>query len=208
MDTRTKFGGIELSDTNWHDYFYYDETSPSCLRWKVDRYRGNHKWPHKFISKGDIAGSIGKKEYCEVKLFNKIYKVHRVIYEMEIGEISLTMKIDHFDKNPRNNFKTNLRIVSNAVNCRNKGMYKKNTSGVTGVSLHHNGHGNFYWNVQWCDLTGKIKSKAFSISKLGNDKAFDMASSYRLNIIEDLNKQGAGYTDTHGGNTNAVNKFQ
>lgn len=28
--------------TNWSDYFYYDETSPSCLRWKVDRYTEMH----------------------------------------------------------------------------------------------------------------------------------------------------------------------
>jgi len=28
---------------NKHDnYFYYDETSPSCLRWKVDRYTEMH----------------------------------------------------------------------------------------------------------------------------------------------------------------------
>ena len=26
---------------NWKDYFYYDESSTTCLRWRVDRYAGN-----------------------------------------------------------------------------------------------------------------------------------------------------------------------
>ena len=38
-------------------HFYYDETSPSCLRWKVDRY-GGKGYNIKKISQGDIAGSI------------------------------------------------------------------------------------------------------------------------------------------------------
>lgn len=37
---------------NFSDYLYYDETSPSCLRWKVQR--GKYK-------QGDVAGGIIRK---------------------------------------------------------------------------------------------------------------------------------------------------
>ena len=52
-------------------YFYYDETSPSFLRWKVSRGK---------IKAGDSAGGKDNKGYYIVKLNNVSYKVHRVIF--------------------------------------------------------------------------------------------------------------------------------
>jgi len=31
------------NDIDWKEIFYYDETSPSCLRWKVNVLTGRHK---------------------------------------------------------------------------------------------------------------------------------------------------------------------
>lgn len=43
------------------------------------------------------------------------------------------LQIDHIDRNKLNNQKENLRIATNGLNQRNKGLQKNNTSGTTGV---------------------------------------------------------------------------
>ena len=79
---------------------------------------------------------------------------------------------------------------------RNRGIGNNNTSGVMGVSLIH---ADKYpcWSACWCDLDGKLHSKAFSIGKYG-DNAFSLACDYRNKMLEQLNQQGAGYTKNHG----------
>lgn len=50
-----------MSDLNFHDYFYYDETSPTKLKWKVFRYKGqSHAQLHK--QPGDVAGNAGTQD--------------------------------------------------------------------------------------------------------------------------------------------------
>ena len=53
--------GIDISAKlfimKFEDYFYYDETSPTFLRWKVDRYSGRKRNVLKF-KKGDVCGSF------------------------------------------------------------------------------------------------------------------------------------------------------
>ena len=55
---------------DWNKYFYYDESSPSCLRWKTDRRSGRgvgivHTPAH------STAGSMGNEGYWRVKLLHK-----------------------------------------------------------------------------------------------------------------------------------------
>lgn len=42
---------------DFSSWLYYDETSPTGLRWKVDVFTGEH-YKAKLVSKGDVAGSI------------------------------------------------------------------------------------------------------------------------------------------------------
>lgn len=42
--------------------------------------------------------------------------------------------IDHFDGNDTNDIRSNLRIVTQSINCKNSVMPKNNTSGYTGIS--------------------------------------------------------------------------
>jgi hypothetical protein len=63
--------------------------------------------------------------------------LHKVV--MEHPKHSKTV-IDHIDRNPTNNRKSNLRITTQGKNCINKGTQSNNTSGYTGVSWNEHLH--------------------------------------------------------------------
>jgi hypothetical protein len=51
----------------------------------------------------------------------------------QIMPVSKGFEIDHANRNPLDNRKHNLRIVTRSQNQRNKGIQKNNTSGINGV---------------------------------------------------------------------------
>src|SRR6201996_5004855 len=57
---------------------------------------------------------------------------HRVIWKLATGLEPL--EIDHIDGDRTNNRVSNLRSVTHVENCRARGRYATNTSGITGVS--------------------------------------------------------------------------
>lgn len=183
-------------------YLVYDETSPSCLRWRVDRLSGRYR-NQVHVRAGDIAGTqSGSNPYWQVKLNGVLLLCHRVIYEMHHGSIGEDYFVDHFDRDKQNNKIGNLRRVFRTGNARNSSKRSDNSSGVTGVHLNvstnRSGSISCSWRATWNSLAGKINGKAFSCNKYGDDVAFQLACDYRKNMIEELNKQGAGYTSTHG----------
>jgi len=79
---------------------------------------------------------------------------------------------------------------------RNKSQYSSNTSGVTGVTYSKV---DARWYATWVSpATGKNVSKTFSIKKYGEEQAFQLACEARAKAIQELNAQGAGYSETHG----------
>ena len=171
---------------NWKDIVYYDHTSPSFLRWKVDI---GYK-----IKANTTAGSLSKSGYYSIGYGKSRYSLHRVIYLLHYERIDGDLYIDHIDGNPKNNNINNLRTVSNKVNGQNTKKHCRNTSGVTGVYLDKNYN---RWTVHWYDIFGKRKVKHYSFKKYG-DNAFNEACRERQRILQDLNDNGADYTDRHG----------
>jgi hypothetical protein len=193
-------------DINWHDWFYYDETSPSCLRWKITRHKGR-SYRQIATLKDSIAGcqrnlkDLPNQKYWRVKLFSKTRQVHRVIYEMHNGKIANGFVVDHINKNAADNTITNLRIVTQAVNGRNKHRSINNSSGITGTYLRSDVRGNNVYKsarTEWYDLDGNKRSKSFSFKKYGKDAAIKMAVNARQSAIDEMNRLGAGYTERHG----------
>lgn len=181
---------------DFSEHFYYDETSPTGLRWARDSYCGKHL-TRLLHSTGDVAGSDNKDGYYTVKVGNKSYRVHRIIVSLLFKNLSPQDIVDHYDNNGHNNKKENLRVVTNKINLRNAGMSKNNTSGKTGVNFDkHTGGG--VWKARWVTLDGKLRSKCFNVSKFGYDTAFALACDCRDEMIAKLNEQGAGYTESHG----------
>lgn len=186
---------LELSDR-----FEYDETSPTCLRWKIEIRSG--KSGNKInVSPGDVAGGLSCTGYYQVRVDGKLKLVHRVIWELVNGEIPDGLLVDHRDQNKTNNKQSNLRLVTKAANNQNQKLRHDSTSGAVGVTktvnTERNGKVSEYWRAVWV-VDGKQKSKAFSVKRYGDAVAFELACQHRAQKIEELNLSGENYTELHG----------
>lgn len=186
----------------WGEYFYYDESSPSGLRWKVNRYSGRGD---SIISaeKGQVAGTkvhdnrSRAKIRWSVRLNNVKYAAHDIVWELH-GNIKPTdAVIDHLNGDPFDNRIGNLLCKSFRHNLQNKKKYENNSSGVSGVSWTVRGTITYavaFWNTD----EGKT-SKNFSVKKLGLLPAFRDAVIHRRCAIKTMNVvNGTMYTDRHG----------
>lgn len=189
----------DTSHINWADWFYYDETSESGLRWACDIINCFGKLTR--TRKGQVAGNLDAHGYYRVQLNRSAYKVHRIIYELLTGKrIAIDEEVDHIDQVRSNNAFSNLEPT--LKNCRNKKMTSCNKSGVTGVNrtsrMNKSGEQRHYWRATWMTLDGKGKNKCFAVLLYGEERAFSMACEYRNKVIDELNRQGAMYRQHHG----------
>lgn len=105
-----------------------------------DQKRWNSRCAGKFISTPDAFG------YLRFKLFNILYKEHRVCWALYYGEWPpQNMHIDHINNNPSDNRIQNLRLATPSENSMNQGKPRSGTSSFKGV----------YWNSN----AGKWASK-------------------------------------------------
>ena len=88
----------------------------SKIFWHVAKYYGNY-----FMAVG----------WC--KELGKEVKMHRYIMDFPINKM-----IDHINRNPLDNRKTNLRAVNRSENMLNKGVAKNNNLKYRGIRLHYN----------------------------------------------------------------------
>jgi hypothetical protein len=96
------------------------------LYWKEDR--GANK------VKGLHAGSIDSNGYRVIKIKNKMYKEHRLVFLYFTG--GLPKILDHINRNKEDNRIENLREVSDALNAQNRTTHKNNVSGHKNVSYN------------------------------------------------------------------------
>ena len=92
-------------------------------------------------------------------------KLHSYILENQPG-----LSVDHIDRNPLNNQRSNLRLVTQREQVINRGMMKNNTSSVKGVVYHIRFH-------KWQAQIGHNNKMIF----LGRFDDFDEAVTARKN---------------------------
>lgn len=94
------------------DKFYVDPTSPSGLRWTMDRFNLGDRGV-KLVSKNDLAG-------CKNKLTGYWTYMgrmcHRIVYALVHGECPAQLTVDHIDSNKDNNSISNLQLLSRGDN--------------------------------------------------------------------------------------------
>lgn len=177
--------------------FYYDVTSPSCLRFVKAVYNGKINTGRLLVSANDPAGTLDKGTgYYRVCIKKQRKQAHRVVWELHYG---ITKKqIDHINGIKTDNRIENLREVDARLNKRNQKMYNTNTTGVTGVEFVKGKDGTIVaYRAAWRDIGLKSHTKTFSL-KVHGDEAFNLAKTYRQEQICALNTNGAGYTGRHG----------
>lgn len=180
LNVRRPVSLVIMTKEMFDEYLYYDETSPSCLKWKVDRVSPNGAFKIKADSE---AGSLNKSDnYYVVKLQGKLYLAHRIICVLHGLELNGFL-VDHIDRNRFNNNISNLRVVTYKENNHNLSQQKlssRNTSGVQGVQYHKRG----YWVANWCE-DGKKRLKYFPIKSYNSsEQAFNAAVQFRQQMVD------------------------
>ncbi|WPJ20553.1 HNH homing endonuclease [Pseudomonas phage vB_PF_Y1-MI] len=182
-------------------YFKYDPSSPSGLVWAKNIYTGRAR-NILLYEIGTPCGSLHRDGHWSVAFRVNGRQVrrycHRILWVLLYGEIDGNLTIDHINGDRADNAVCNLRLVSKRVNCRNKGMDSRNTSGKTGVSRVVVGKYS-YAVASWITDQGVRHNKNFPIHSLGEDEAFRLASSYRDDMISQINENTTSlYTERHG----------
>jgi hypothetical protein len=111
---------------NWHELFNYDPDTGK-LFWKIQ--------PSHAVKHGEEAGSLSSVGYIDVRFKGRLYKAHRIIWDMMNPDDKLTPsdEIDHINHIRTDNRINNLSKVRHRDNAKNQSMRLDNNSGVTGV---------------------------------------------------------------------------
>ena len=108
------------------------------------------------------------------------------------------LTLDRVDPNG-NYTKENCRWITQTLQTRNKGMDSRNKTGVTGVYIWIDSKSDHKYYVATAkSLDDKNLRKHFSVKTHGEELAFLLACKYREELIEQLNREGAGYGELHG----------
>lgn len=132
-------------------------------------------------AKRGVSGSKCERGYIFICINGKNYRAHRLAFLYMTGHIPLC-HCDHINHDRSDNRLRNLQAVTRQENLKNKSMYKKNTSGTTGV----------YWrerDKKWRAYIG-VKGKQVILGLFDNKN--DAIKSRKLAEIE------YGYHSNHG----------
>lgn len=111
----------------------------------------------------------GRDGYLAVMIAGRQYRVHRLIVEAFIRcPIPDGMQVDHIDRNPENNAKDNLRIVTPSENNRNRAIYSQ--CGISSVYDRAAYQRARYANDPKFRERHKANSRAYRAKKKGEGK--------------------------------------
>jgi len=94
-----------------------------------------HRKNRATVKMGSIAGSLRPDGYIQIKVKNKMYLAHRLVWLYLHGKWP-DQEIDHKNGIGDDNRPSNLREASREDNLRNRRKPKHNTSGTKGVSFN------------------------------------------------------------------------
>lgn len=153
---------------------YYDESSPTCLRW-VDG--------AKRFKADDPAGYISSSGYVDITINNKLYRAHRIVWVLINKELSKDKAIDHISGNKSDNRISNLRLATASENSKNRLLNPPSDTGLRNIRTVIGKSGLSGFEIVWVS-EGKRMQKTFNIRKLGSVKlALTAAYEFRDDLI-------------------------
>ena len=189
-------------DLNFKDLLYYDPSSKSCLRWKEEKRSGrNYSIIH--VEKDSEAGNLvfdknGNPLYIDIRIGKTTFKAQRIVWLLHDNLLNENEVIDHLDGNPHNNLISNLQSKSYAENSRNRKKASNNTTGHTGICWNKTKTSEGY-RSRFNNLSGNRISKFFTLGTYKTkENALEAAIKWRNESLQELNKNGANYTERHG----------
>lgn len=106
------------------EYLKVDSSSPSNLVWVSGKRRGHN------------AGNLDDNGYYVVRFRGSAYKAHRIVWFLSNNLKDTELLIDHIDGNKTNNKISNLRLVTEKENARNRrACINRKHSEFKGVTL-------------------------------------------------------------------------
>ena len=112
-----------------HKLFHYDPATGLLIRKIPAGNRGKA---------GTVVGTLENTGYLTVRIKNKNYLVHRIIWFMHHGYFP-EHDLDHINRIRHDNRIENLREVSRSCNMKNSNLREDNSSKVKGVCWHKKG---------------------------------------------------------------------
>jgi hypothetical protein len=94
---------------------------------------------------GKPVGAGRPDGYLVTSLFNKTYRLHKLIWLYQTGHYPNRLEfIDHIDHDPENNTWINLRLITPSESQKNHSKQKRNNSDYTGVLIRKGPKGSTY----------------------------------------------------------------
>lgn len=120
--------------------------------------------------------NIYNARYLRITKTNKGQKTN-IVFHREIMKCPKGMEVDHINRNPLDNRKSNLRICTHIENCWNRGVYKgKKYKGVVlNKRSHSNGNKYLYYKSQIVFNKKTIHLGSFR-NPIDAAKAYDIAA--------------------------------
>lgn len=169
-----------------NECFEINDKSPSGLKWKNrPRYHFATLRGWKISNTRDAGNNAGSEfksgdgiPSYGVKICQKKYPAHRIVFAINSGFDPFPLEVDHIDRNTLNNSPNNLRTAKREENARNKNTPLNNTSSVRGVT--------------WCKRTKRWMAQIGHMRKcvfLGRFENFDDAKNARINAELKLHQE-------------------
>lgn len=190
LNKRAPFEGHGTDFIYFSENVYYDESSPTFLRW-------NTKCRKHDI--GDVAGHKNKNGYVSFRLGDRTYLAHRVIWCLCNNEnIPKGMVVDHIDGNRSNNNINNLRVVTPSQNSSSR----KNILEHSGISWDEKINS---W-ILFCTINGNQINFSFSphILFYNSGTRYDDAKKQSYALALKVKKM---FVDSHGVITDCISEI-